>query len=79
MLQLSVSNSGVELQTDELTRIFDCFYRVPNNDPWRHGGTGLELALVKKLTEQLGGTIQAENVANQLTFTLQLPLKSLND
>ena len=74
LLQLSVSNSGVTLPTSELTRIFDKFYRVHNHDPWRHGGTGLGLALTKKLVAQLGGTIRAESVADQVTFTVQLPL-----
>jgi len=75
LLQLSVSNSGVTLPASELTRIFDKFYRVHNHDPWRHGGTGLGLALVKKLVAQLGGTIRAESVANQVTFTVKLPLQ----
>ena len=74
LLELSVSNSGVALPASELTRIFDKFYRVHNHDPWRHGGTGLGLALTKKLVAQLGGTIRAESVADQVTFTVQLPL-----
>ncbi|MBD3881071.1 sensor histidine kinase [Phormidium tenue FACHB-886] len=75
LLKLSVSNSGVELPPNELDRIFDRFYRIPSNDPWKHGGTGLGLALVKKLAEQLGGTIEAESAAGELTFILQLPFK----
>ena len=48
-LQLIVTNTGVEISPAELPRIFDKFYRIPQNDPWKHGGTGLGLALVKKL------------------------------
>lgn len=72
--QLSISNSGVELPKSECDRIFEKFYRIPNNDPWKHGGTGLGLALVKKLTERLGGTIRVESAQGQITFTLLLPL-----
>lgn len=75
-LQLTVSNSGVEIDVAELPRIFDKFYRIPNHDPWKHGGTGLGLALVKKLVEQMGGTIAVESVNNQTTFTVCLTLPS---
>jgi Signal transduction histidine kinase len=73
IVQLRVSNSGIEIPERELTHIFDKFYRIPNNDPWKHGGTGLGLALVKKLVEHLGGSIQVESLKGQTTFTLQLP------
>ncbi|NEQ69582.1 MAG: GAF domain-containing protein [Symploca sp. SIO2D2] len=74
MMQLQVSNSGVEIATEELSQIFEKFYRIPNHDPWKHGGTGLGLALVKKLVKHLGGSIQAESPAAQTIFTIQLPL-----
>jgi len=76
MLQLCVSNSGVEIAASELSQIFNTFYRIPNNDPWKHGGTGLGLALVKKLVERLGATIQVESAAGQTTFTVQFPITS---
>jgi len=69
-----VSNSGIELPTAEVDRIFDKFYRIPSNDPWKHGGTGLGLTLVKRLVEHLQGTIAVENVNACLTFTITLPL-----
>ncbi len=72
-LQLVVSNTGVEIPPQELLYIFDRFYRIPNNDPWEQGGTGLGLALVKKLVEHLGGTIAVESESNRTAFTVQLP------
>jgi PAS domain S-box-containing protein len=72
--QLSVTNSGVEIPVHELPRIFDKFYRIPNNDPWKHGGTGLGLALVKKLAEQMGGNIQAESGNHKTCFMVEFPL-----
>jgi len=71
---LQISNSGVEIPAAELPRIFDKFYRIPSNDPWKHGGTGLGLALVKRLIEHLGATIGVESSNNQVTFTIALPL-----
>ncbi|WP_081980860.1 sensor histidine kinase [Neosynechococcus sphagnicola] len=72
-LQLQISNSGVQIPADKLTRIFDKFYRIPDIDPWKHGGTGLGLALVKKLVEHLGGRIQTTSDPQKTCFTLILP------
>ena len=77
-IELQVSNTGVEIDVAEIPRIFDKFYRIPNNDPWKYGGTGLGLALVKKLVEQLGGSIAVKSAANQTTFIVQLNLAKVS-
>ena len=71
VLEIRVGNAGVEIPAAECDRIFDKFYRIPNSDPWKHGGTGLGLALVKKLTERLGGHIHVESDRGQTTFILE--------
>lgn len=73
-LQIQVSNSGVEISLQEQTRIFDKFYRILSNDPWKQGGTGLGLSLVKKLMAHLGGAIYVESADNHTHFTIELPL-----
>lgn len=73
-IQLQVINSGVEIPAAELPRIFDKFYRVPSIDPWKQDGIGLGLALVKKLTEDLGGRISVESASGQTCFTVELPI-----
>jgi signal transduction histidine kinase/DNA-binding NarL/FixJ family response regulator len=73
-LRFQVSNSGVEIPEDELNRIFDNFYRIPSDDPWKQEGIGLGLALVQKLTNHLGGSIQVTSYYNQTCFTVELPL-----
>ncbi|NJP11289.1 MAG: GAF domain-containing protein [Leptolyngbyaceae cyanobacterium RU_5_1] len=72
-LQISVRNSGVEIPPQELNRVFDKFYRVPNNDPWKHGGTGLGLTLIKKRVERIQGAIEVISGEGWTTFTIQLP------
>lgn len=76
-VRLHIRNSGIEITEVEQSRIFDRFYRIPNHDPWRYGGTGLGLALVKKLAEQLLGEITVNSSSDWTTFTLTLPGSSL--
>lgn len=71
-LQLNVTNTGVEITERELARIFDRFYRITDGDRWKQGGTGLGLALVKKLVEHLGGAIQVSNGGDQVCFVVKI-------
>ncbi len=70
-IHLKVSNTGIEIPPSEQQRVFDKFYRIPNHDPWQYGGTGIGLALVKKLVKLLQGKIQLESQAGQTTFILK--------
>ncbi|MFS8908573.1 PAS domain S-box protein [Synechococcus sp. OH2] len=70
--RIQVSNSQ-EIPAEELTRIFERFYRIPSKDPWKEGGTGLGLALVKQMVDQLRGSIEVSSTAGWTTFTLHLP------
>ncbi|MBW4691306.1 MAG: CHASE2 domain-containing protein [Lyngbya sp. HA4199-MV5] len=74
-VELVVKNSGTEIPASELPRIFEKFYRVPQADPWKRGGTGLGLALVSRLVDYLGGKILVNSGSGTTTFTVQLPLK----
>ncbi|MEB3210640.1 MAG: GAF domain-containing sensor histidine kinase [Leptolyngbyaceae bacterium] len=76
-IDLSVCNSGVEISPEECDRIFDKFYRIPHNDPWKQGGTGLGLALSKELVHKLRGDITMESSHNQTCFTITLPTHPL--
>ena len=73
-MELVVDNSGTEIPAAELPHIFEKFYRVPQADPWKRGGTGLGLALVSKLVDYLGGKISVKSGSGHTTFTVQLPL-----
>jgi len=74
MLHMQVSNPVIDLSPEELPRLFEKFYRVPGGDRWKHGGTGLGVALVKRLVEHLGGAIEVASENDVICFTVQLPL-----
>jgi PAS domain S-box-containing protein len=73
-VELNISNSGLELTSNELSRIFEPFYHLSKHDPWKHSGTGLELALVQKMVRHLGGSIYVESGVGQTTFIIKFPL-----
>ncbi|MDX2272671.1 MAG: GAF domain-containing sensor histidine kinase [Cyanobacteriota bacterium] len=73
LLQVEISNFGTEIPAQELPRVFDKFYRVPRQDRWQQGGTGLGLALVQKTVTWLGGEINVESHSQQTTFRVKLP------
>ncbi len=72
-VQFVLTNTGVTIPPSELTRIFDKFYRVPSADPWKQGGTGLGLALVRKLCRHLGGEVAVASETRSTCFTVTLP------
>ncbi|MBU7586794.1 MAG: GAF domain-containing sensor histidine kinase [Nostoc sp. TH1S01] len=76
-LQIIVANTGITISPEELTRIFEKFYRIPSQNPWQHHGTGLGLALVKKLVENMNGSIVAESANNLIQFIVRLPFAPL--
>lgn len=73
-LDLHITNTGVEIPSSEIPHIFKKFYRIPKSDRWKHGGTGLGLALAQKLAEVLGGYLLVASGQDETTFTLRLPI-----
>jgi signal transduction histidine kinase len=75
-LTLTVRDSGIGIPKELQHKIFGAFYQVQSSSSREYPGTGLGLALTKKLVELHGGSIGFESVPNQgTTFTVQLPLR----
>jgi signal transduction histidine kinase len=73
-VQFSISDTGVGIPDDKLTRIFDAFYQVDSSSTREHGGAGLGLSIVKRLVEAHGGEIRVESeVGEGTTFYVTIP------
>jgi signal transduction histidine kinase len=76
--KISVSDTGPGIPRHDLKKVFDDFYRVDSALTRTTGGTGIGLALVKKLVTLMGGSVKAENNEGPgCTITLSLPGKSV--
>ena len=70
---ITVADSGPGIPPDDLTRVFERFYRVDKSRA-RPGGTGLGLAIVKHLVGLHGGNATASNrPEGGAVFTIKLP------
>ena len=57
-LNIAIEDTGRGLSERDLKRVFDRFARDENNE---REGTGLDMAIIKELVEQMGGTIELQS------------------
>jgi PAS domain S-box-containing protein len=76
LLELAVSDTGIGIANDKLTKIFESFTQADKHVAVRFGGTGLGLSIVKQLTELMNGKIEVESFLGKGSeFKLTIPLK----
>jgi signal transduction histidine kinase len=76
-LELSVTDTGIGIRAEDLPRLFRMFSQLESPLTKRYEGTGVGLALAKRLVELHGGTITAASPGEGQgsTFTVRLPVE----
>jgi signal transduction histidine kinase len=76
-VELSVADTGPGIPPEDLSRVFERFYRADRSRSREQGGTGLGLAIARQLALAHGGDLSAANraggPAGGAIFTLRLP------
>lgn len=74
-LTITVTDTGIGIPKDKLERIFEVFEQADGSTAREYGGTGLGLAVTKKLVELHGGKIWVESVLGEGSrFSCTLPI-----
>lgn len=73
-LQFTVTDTGIGIPPDRMSRLFQSFSQVDVSTSRRYGGTGLGLVISRRLSELMGGTMWVESEVDRGTkfhFTIQ--------
>lgn len=74
-VRVSVADTGIGIPSDQISRIFERFYRVDRARSRATGGTGLGLSIVKHIVEAHGGKVTVYSALNRgSTFTVEIPI-----
>lgn len=68
--ELTIENESSPLSQEQLTRLFDRFYRTDSSRQRVEEGTGLGLAITKSILDVHGATIQANYENGHITFKI---------
>lgn len=77
-LIIKVSDKGIGMSKDQLSKIFDQFYRIPTGNLHDVKGFGLGLSYVNNIVKRLNGTIKVKSEKDVGSeFEISLPIKAL--
>lgn len=77
ILSICVRDTGIGIAPEHLEKLFQSFVQIDSSLSRRHQGTGLGLALVRRIVELHGGWVTVESeLGNGSCFTVKLPWRS---
>lgn len=75
-LIFNISDTGIGIERDKTTYIFDSFRQVEDPFSRKYGGAGLGLSIVKKIVESMGGRVEVNSVYGKGSdFVVKLPVE----
>lgn len=60
-IKIFVKDTGIGINSEDINKIFDYFYKAESSETKLYQGTGIGLSICKKLVESMGGTIWVES------------------
>ena len=74
-LKFDIKDTGIGMNNEQLKNVFEEFTQAESSTSKDYGGTGLGLPISKKMTEMMGGKIEAiSEVGKGTTFTITIPI-----
>jgi signal transduction histidine kinase len=73
-VRVAVSDTGIGMTQEQLGRLFQPFQQADSSTSKKYGGTGIGLAISRRLAEMMGGDLVVESAPGRgSTFTVRLP------
>ncbi len=70
-----VADTGLGMSPEDLSHLFEKFWRSPDKNVRKQKGTGLGMWITKQIVEHMGGKIYAQSIKGSgTTFTIEFPL-----
>lgn len=79
-VRVTISDTGIGIPPEDISHLFQKFYRVDSTDTREIGGTGLGLYLSRRLVETMGGRLWVDSEYGKgSTFSIEFPRISNED